>query len=72
MLCTHPLREVEGCDAQRPETAEHGEDGQAQVITRRNDNEVIFTLAVAGAVRLWRDAEHTDDVFLHHTEQSTC
>lgn len=30
------------------------------MITRRNDDEVIFTLAVAGAVRLRRDTEHTD------------
>ena len=30
--CSYPLGEVEGSDAQGPETAEHGEDGQAKVV----------------------------------------
>ena len=48
----HPLREVERRDSQGPEAAEHGEDGQAQVVSRRDDDEVVLALAVAGAVRL--------------------
>lgn len=51
---TYPLGEVKGGDAQRPEAAEHGEDGQAQVVPRRDHDEVVLALAVAGAVRLRR------------------
>lgn len=53
-LRTYPLGEVEGGDAQGPKAAEHGEDGQAQMITRRDHDEVVLTLAVTGAVRLER------------------
>lgn len=56
--CPHPLREVKRSDPQRPEAAEHGEDGQAQVVSRGDHDEVVLALAVAGAVRL-RGGEST-------------
>lgn len=46
------VRIVKGNDAQGPEAAEHGEDGQAQVVPRGQHNEVVLALAVAGAVTL--------------------
>lgn len=46
------VRIVKGNDAQGPEAAEHGEDGQAQVVPRRQHDEVVLALAVAGAVAL--------------------
>lgn len=46
------VRVVKGNNAQGPEAAEHGEDGQAQVVPRRDHDEVVLALAVAGAVRL--------------------
>ncbi len=51
-LCTYPLRKVESSNAQRPEATEHGEDSEAQVITRRDDDEVVLALTVAGAIGL--------------------
>lgn len=46
------VRVVKGNDAQGPEAAEHGEDGEAQVVPRGQHDEVILALAVAGAVTL--------------------
>lgn len=46
------VRVVKGNDAQWPEAAEHGEDGQAQVVPRGQDNEVVLAFAIAGAVTL--------------------
>lgn len=43
---SYPLGEVEGGDAQRPEAAEHGEDGEAQVVPGRQREEVVFALAL--------------------------
>lgn len=44
------VRVVKGNDAQGPEAAEHGEDGEAQVVPRGQHNEVVLT--VTGAVTL--------------------
>lgn len=44
--CSYPLGEVEGSDAQGPETAEHGEDSKAQVVPGGQRHEVVFTFAV--------------------------
>lgn len=46
------MRTVKGNDAQGPEAAEHGEDGEAQVVPRRQHDEVVLALAVAVAVTL--------------------
>lgn len=46
------VRVVKGNNAQGPEAAEHGEDGEAQVVPRGQHNEVILALAIAGAVTL--------------------
>lgn len=56
-LCPHPLWEVKGCNPQRPETAEHGEDGQAEVVSWRDDYEVVLALTVTGAIRLHREQQ---------------
>lgn len=46
------MRVVKGNNAQWPEAAEHGEDGEAQMVPGWQHNEVVLTLAVAGAVAL--------------------
>lgn len=46
------VRVVKGNDAQGPEAAEHGEDGEAQVVPRGQHDEVVLTLTVTGAVTL--------------------
>lgn len=46
------VRIAKGDNAQGPEAAEHGEDRQAQVVTRGECEEVVFTLTIAGAVTL--------------------
>lgn len=46
------VRVVKGNNAQGPEAAEHGEDGQAQVVPRGQHDEVVLTLTVTGAVSL--------------------
>lgn len=46
------VRVVKGNDAQGPEAAEHGEDGEAQVVPGGQHDEVVLTLAVTGAVTL--------------------
>ena len=46
------MRIVKGNNAQGPEAAEHGEDGEAQVVLRGQHDEVVLTLTVAGAVTL--------------------
>lgn len=56
---THPLWEVKGCYPQRPETAEHGENSQAKVVSWWDNYEVIFALTVTGAVRLHREQGHS-------------
>lgn len=43
---SYPLGEVEGGDAQGPEAAEHGEDGETQVVPRRQRKEVVFTFTL--------------------------
>ena len=40
------MGQVEGGDAQRPEAAEHGEDGETQVVPRRQRKEVVFTFTL--------------------------
>lgn len=46
------VRVVKGNDAQGPEAAEHGEDGEAQVVPRGQHHEVVLTLTVTGVVTL--------------------
>lgn len=46
------VRVVKGNDAQGPEAAEHGKDGEAQVVPRGQHDEVVLTLTVTGAVTL--------------------
>jgi len=46
------VRVVKGNDAQGPEAAEHGEDGEAQVIAGGQYHEVVLALTVTGAVTL--------------------
>lgn len=43
---SYPLGEVEGGDAQGPEAAEHGEDGETQVVPGRQRKEVVFTFTL--------------------------
>lgn len=51
--CTgYLVRVVKGNNAQWPEAAEHREDGEAQMVPGRQHDEVVLTLAVAGAVAL--------------------
>lgn len=45
-MCSYPLGEVEGSNAQWPETAEHGEDSEPQVVPGRQREEVVFTLTL--------------------------
>ena len=51
-LSLYLVRVVKGNNAQGPEAAEHGEDGQTQVVSRGQHDEVVLALAVAGAVAL--------------------
>lgn len=44
--CSYPLGEVEGGDAQWPEAAEHGEDGEPQVVPGGQREEVVLTLTL--------------------------
>lgn len=44
--------QVEGCNAQRPEAAEHGEDTEAQVVPWRHHEEVVLTLRITRVVAL--------------------
>lgn len=53
----HPLGEVKCRNPQRPEAAEHGEDGQAQVVSWGDHYEVVLTLTVAGAVCLHKEEQ---------------
>lgn len=46
------VRVVKGNNAQGPEAAEHGEDGEAQVVPRGQHDEVVLALTVTGAVTL--------------------
>lgn len=41
------LRQVEGGDAQRPEAAEHGEEGQTQVVLGGHQRKTALTVHVA-------------------------
>lgn len=41
------MRVVKGDDAQWPEAAKHGEDGEAQMVPGRQHNEVVLAGAVA-------------------------
>lgn len=45
-MCSYPLGEVEGSDAQWPEAAEHGEDSEPQVVPGGQCEEVVFTLTL--------------------------
>lgn len=51
------MGQVEGCNAQRPEAAEHGEDAESQVIPWGHHEEVVLTFCVAGVVTLQRQWE---------------
>lgn len=62
-MWTHPLWEVEGRNPQRPKTAEHGEYGQAKVVSRWDDDEVIFALTVTGAVGLNMEQGQSKQLF---------
>lgn len=44
--CAYPLGEVEGSNAQGPEAAEHGEEGETQVVPGRQREEVVLTFAL--------------------------
>lgn len=46
------VRVVKGDNAQWPEAAKHGKDGEAQMVPGRQHNEVVLALAVTGAVAL--------------------
>lgn len=52
---THLMWQVEGGNAKWPETAEHREDAEAQVISGRQQQEGVFALWFAGVVTLIRD-----------------
>lgn len=45
-LYTYPLGEVEGSNAQRPETAEHREEGEPQVVPGRQGDKGVFAFAL--------------------------
>lgn len=45
-LYTYPLGEVEGSNAQGPETAEHGEEGEPQVVPGRQGDKGVFAFAL--------------------------
>lgn len=62
-LYTYPLGEVESCNAQRPETAEHGEESESQVVPGRQGEEGIFTLTLAGGSIALQESE----VCWHHS-----
>lgn len=50
-LCVYLLWKVEGSDAQRPEAAEHGEEGQTQVVLRDHQREVALAVCVAEVIK---------------------
>lgn len=45
-LDTYPLGEVEGSNAQRPETAEHREEGEPQVVPGRQGDKDVFAFTL--------------------------
>ncbi len=45
-IVTYLLGKIERSNAQRPETTEHGEESQAQVILRDHDGKVAFTVCI--------------------------
>lgn len=49
------MGQVESCDPQWPEAAEHGEYTEAQVIPRGHHEEVVFALCVTRVVALWKE-----------------
>lgn len=49
---SYPLGEVEGSNPQGPEAAQHGEQGQAQVVPGRKHQEMVLAFAVTGGVAL--------------------
>ena len=51
------MRQIEGGDAEGPEAAQHGEDAQAQVVSRRHHEKVVLTFRVTGILTLQN--EHT-------------
>lgn len=53
------MGQVEGCDAQRPEAAEHGEDTEAQMVPRGHHEEIVLTLCVARVVALQERTSRT-------------
>lgn len=44
------LGKIECSNAQRPETTEHGEESQAQVILRDHDGKVAFTVCITEVI----------------------
>lgn len=46
------VRIIKSNNAQGPEAAKHGENRQAQVVPRGQNDEVVLTLTVTGAVTL--------------------
>lgn len=52
--CVWPylVGQVEGCNAQRPEAAEHGEYAETQVVPGRHHEKVVFALCITGVVAL--------------------
>lgn len=46
------MGQVEGCNAQRPEAAEHGEDAEAQVVLWGHHEKVVLTLCITGVVAI--------------------
>ena len=49
------MGQVEGCNAQRPETAEHGEDTEAQMVPWGHHEKVVLALCVTGVVALQKE-----------------
>lgn len=52
LKASHLVRQVESCNTQGPETAEHGENTEAQVVPRRHQEEIVFTLWVTWVLTL--------------------
>lgn len=54
MGISYPLGEVERSNPQGPEAAQHGEQGQAQVVSGGEHQELVLAFAVTRGVALQR------------------
>jgi len=74
-MAQYLLGKIERSNAQRPETTEHGEESQAQVILRDHDGKIALTVCVteviAGGV-LWVNITIISTTQAYKSRELTC